>query len=92
MVGTPANTVGLCILDNPKIPFGLNFGAMRRVAPIMSGALSATVRQNTWNMGRAVMTRSCSLIWRYVPTSHAFEYTFLCVSMAPFGFPVVPEV
>ncbi|ADH05777.1 hypothetical protein BMB171_C0961 [Bacillus thuringiensis BMB171] len=92
IVGTPAKIVGSYVRQIRNTSFGLNFGNIKIVAPFTIGAFTATVKQNTWNIGSAATTRSSAVYCKYEATSLALLYKFLCVNIAPFGFPVVPEV
>jgi hypothetical protein len=45
-----------------------------------------------WNIGRKTMALSLAFTLIVLRPDSVFESTFLLLNIAPFGFPVVPEV
>ena len=61
--------------------------------PANTAPLSTTESPNTWNIGSAANTTSSGPSRpRPVAVAMALERRFVCVSRAPLGRPVVPEV
>ena len=68
-------------------------GIMVRQAPTFIAALSPQVWPKEWNSGRAPSRTSRSVPSNSVRTDTSqFLYRLSCVSSAPFGVPVVPDV
>ena len=93
MVGTPSNTVTRSRSITCSAAAGLNLGISVRQAPDTTAAFSPQVCPKLWNSGRQPITtssgpRSSSV----VAVTEAFFRMLACVSSAPFGVPVVPEV
>lgn len=92
MVGTPANRViGFSAIARATRP-GWNAGRSVNRPPETSEVPNAQVRPPTWLNGRRP-SRLSALLCRYLSTCPMAEASRLrCVSVAPFGRPVVPEV
>ena len=71
---------------------GSKRGSSVSVAPTPIAVLSPQVRPKTWNSGRPPKTTSSGKIPNNLPDSSAFFVNPACVSSAPFGVPVVPDV
>ena len=93
MVGTPMNTSTACSRTVCAATAGSKRGINARLAPMVTGAMSAHVRPKTWNSGRQPSTVSPCWSWINVSaTVSALVPMFRWVSWAPLGRPVVPEV
>ena len=72
---------------------GSKRGSMVTVAPTVTALFMQQVCPKEWNSGRAPRRTSSSLSSpSFSETPAEFLYRFVCVSSAPFGLPVVPEV
>ena len=60
--------------------------------PFISAKFSATKSPCTWNSGSECKRTSSELYLHASVNISAFATRLLCVIMAPFGLPVVPEV
>jgi hypothetical protein len=93
IVGTPWKIV---TWSRPKISSALSGskrGSMVTVAPMQTAAFIVQVCPKEWNSGSAPSSTSSALSSpRFADTPAQFLYRFACVSSAPFGLPVVPEV
>ena len=91
--GMPRNTVARRrIISNSTWRNGLMDLMMSTEAPMDSGASIATVSMKLWNIGNANTTRSLSTLPNTVPMLRMLATILACVSTAPLGRPVVPEV
>jgi hypothetical protein len=63
-------------------------------APICTDAFRAQVCPNEWNIGNPPKITSSAVSPKMLgpAVTSAFFDKFACVSSAPFGFPVVPDV
>ena len=91
--GTPSKMV---TWSRPMISRALpasNLGSRVSVPPPAIVAFSPQVRPKTWNSGRQPMVTSPGPAFSMVAAaSSALRVRFACVSSAPLGVPVVPEV
>ncbi len=62
------------------------------LAPTVIGRSRHTMKEKAWNMGRKRRKRSFLVTLNISTPASALDRRFLCVSTAPLGFPVVPEV
>jgi len=93
MVGTPANTVTFSSTSIASASPGSNRGISTMDAPTKNPAFITTVCPNEWKSGSAPKITSSFRMWiTEVAVTIAFIAMFRCVSTAPLGEPVVPEV
>ena len=90
--GTAARTDGLSsLMSRPTV---LSDSTNSDSQPTYSGPQKLTVKLNAWKSGSTVRNESFSPMsaWNalYAPSMSVTK--LLCVSIAPFGLPVVPEV
>jgi hypothetical protein len=93
IVGTPSKIVTLSrsMTDSALAPS--NLGIRVRVEPRSTVVFRPQVRPKTWNSGRQPMTTSSvELSSRVSAVVRALPARLACVSSAPFGCPVVPDV
>ena len=94
MVGTPANRVTPSRSRISKASAGLKRGSNVKVPPFAIVAFWIAVWPKEWNSG-SVASATCwsgGIGISFGTTTAQFTNRFECVSSAPFGFPVVPEV
>lgn len=93
MVGTPKKRVALQRSIARATTTGLKRSMSSRVAPANRGTFITPASPPAWNSGSADTTVSSpSAIWNHVANWIVFATRLACVSMAPFGVPVVPPV
>ena len=92
MVGTPSKMVARSRWIAVSTVAGSNRGMSDIVAPNRTHTLRMLDRPNTWNSGSTVMTMSSGWTSNSRPGMSAFMYSWIWVSSAPLGRPVVPEV
>ena len=93
MVGTPANTLTFSLTMRSRAAGPSNRGMSTSVAPTRNPAFITTVWPKEWNSGRtASVTSSGSSLTTSNALIVAFHSMLSCVRIAPFGFPVVPDV
>ena len=71
---------------------GSNRGSSVSVAPLAIAVLSPQVSPKTWNSGRPPKITSSGVTENSSCETSTFFVRPSCVSSAPFGVPVVPEV
>jgi hypothetical protein len=71
---------------------GSKRGMRDMVAPKRTHTLSWLDSPNTWNSGSTTSTMSSSRMPNSRPGVSAFMSSWKCVSSAPLGVPVVPDV
>lgn len=71
---------------------GSNFGSSTTVPPANTVAFSRPDSPSAWNSGITAMVTESLSIAKASVCSRAFMNSWKCVSLTPFGFPVVPEV
>jgi hypothetical protein len=93
MVGTPANTVARWPAMSCSACLGSNLGSSARLAPDAIAAFSVQVWPKEWNSGRPPKMMSAGeSCTRSVFITSVLVLRLACVSSAPLGWPVVPEV
>ncbi len=93
MVGTPSNTVTLSRSITRSACAALNREISVRQAPDSTAAFSPQVWPKQWNSGRhPITTSSGPSPSSVVAVTEALRRRLACVSSAPLGVPVVPEV
>ena len=94
MVGTPANSVTPSRSRISNASAGLKRGSSVKVPPFAMVAFWMTVCPNEWKSGSVAkaMCSSGGIGISFGTTTAQFTNRFACVSSAPFGFPVVPDV
>jgi hypothetical protein len=93
MVGTPSKTVTRSRPSTVSALAASNRGTSVRHEPATTEALSPQVRPKQWNSGRQPITTSSGVSSTRVSAAiRALLARFACVSSAPFGCPVVPDV
>ncbi len=93
MVGTPSKIVTRCSSMIFRTAAGSKRGISASDAPDTTAALSPQVSPKTWNSGRQPMITSSGVVrMRASTVVRALESRLWCVSIAPLGCPVVPEV
>ncbi len=93
IVGTPTNTVTPVPSMTSMTVAGSNRGTSEMVAPTRNPPFMTTVCPKEWNSGRAPkMTSSPRMSIESYTETVAFHRTLSCVSTAPLGLPVVPDV
>ncbi len=92
MEGTPRNTVAPCSPMARATWAGSKRGRGTKEKPCSRGVSMPTVAAKAWNMGSTTRRRSSSESSRAAVTLSVLETRLACVSMAPLGRPVVPEV
>ena len=93
IVGTPKKRVALQRSIARATTTGLKRCMSSRVAPANRGTFITPASPPAWNSGSADTTVSSpSAIWNHVANWIVFATRLACVSMAPFGVPVVPPV
>jgi len=92
MVGTPSKIV----TRSRSITLSAAAGSKREInvrhAPVVTAQLSPQVCPNAWNNGRHPISTSCGPTSNISALTCALRRRFACVSSAPFGVPVVPDV
>ena len=92
IVGTPSNTVTRSrSMISSALP-GSKRGSRVSTPPTAIVALSAQVWPKEWNNGSAPSMTARSSIPKRPTTTSTLRSRFSCVSSAPFGVPVVPDV
>ena len=93
IVGTPRKTLTRSRSIIASALAGSKRGSSVRQAPAIRPAFIAAVWPKLWNSGSAPRITSSSVSRISVSSFvFAFTYRFACVSSAPFGLPVVPDV
>jgi hypothetical protein len=92
IVGTPSKTVTRSRAMTSSTFAGSNRVTSDIVQPKRMQTLSWLDRPKTWNSGSATTTMSSGSIPNTRPGVSAFISSWKCVSSAPLGVPVVPEV
>ena len=92
IVGTPANSVTLSRSMISSAFAGSKRGMNVSVAPDSAHAFMQHVWPKEWNSGSAPSTTSPSSVWNSPCDAFALASMFSCVSSAPLGWPVVPDV
>ena len=93
IVGTPWKMVTLSRWMISSALSGSKRGSIVTVAPTMTALFIVQVWPNEWKSGSAPRSTSSSLSSpSFSDTPAEFLYRFACVSSAPFGLPVVPDV
>ena len=92
MVGTPSNTVTASRSRIASALAASKRGSNVSVPPAASVALSAQVWPKAWKKGNAPSVTAVSSMPKSAPLTSWLRIRFACVSCAPFGVPVVPEV
>ena len=92
MVGTPSKMVARSRWTAASTAAGVNRGISDIVQPNRTQTSRMEDRPNTWNSGSTVMTTSSGWTSNSRPGMSAFMYSWMWVSSAPLGWPVVPEV
>ena len=92
MVGTPWQMV----IPSRSIIWRASSGSKPMVGTMVAALTAARVmprmEPKAWEKGTGTRMRSSLVMRSTRSTSMALEVMFRCVSMAPLGFPVVPEV
>ena len=92
IVGTPWKIVALSRSMISSALSGSKRGSWVIIAPTATQAFIVQVWPKEWNSGSAPSATSSSVTSPSRPASSAFFLRFECVSSAPLGLPVVPEV
>ena len=94
IVGTPWKSVTRSRSMISSALSGSKRGSIVTVAPTLTALFIVQVWPNEWNSGSAPRSTSSSLDLAELlaTTPFEFRYRFACVSSAPFGLPVVPDV
>ena len=93
IVGTPKKRVAFQRSIARATTTGLKRSMSSRVDPAYRGTFMTPASPPAWNSGRADTTVSSpSAIWNHVANWMVLATRLACVSMAPFGVPVVPPV
>ena len=93
IVGTPWKSVTLSRSMISSALSGSKRGSIVTVAPTLTALFIVHVCPNEWNSGSAPRSTSSSVISpSFSETPLEFLERFACVSSAPFGLPVVPDV
>ncbi len=83
---------GVVALDRGQRRGGVNRGISDMVQPNRTQMFRMLDRPNTWNSGSTVTTMSSGCTSNRRPRMSAFMYSWMWMSSAPVGWPVVPEV
>jgi len=62
------------------------------VPPAVTSEFMMAFWPKQWNIGSAHSPRSSAVIFRWCTVAYALETMLACVSITPFGLPVVAEV
>ena len=94
MVGTPGNSVGFFFVMSCSTGSSSKRGRMMIEPPMATVKFITTVIANTWKNGSTPIMRSLpGSIWGFQRSAWwMLAWRFACVSIAPFGKPVVPPV
>ena len=92
MVGTPSKMVARSRWIAASTAAAVNRGTSDMVQPNRTQMSRMLDSPNTWNSGSAVTTTSSGWTSNSRPGMSAFMYSWMWVSSAPLGRPVVPEV
>src|SRR5579862_5249388 len=92
IVGTPKNIVAWYVVQASSTASTSNRGSRTTEEPASNDVYSATHRPCPWKMGRACTRRSSALHRHVREIDWLLASRFPCVSTAPLGAPVVPEV
>jgi len=84
--------LGVPFASSASTAAGSNRRCTATVAPIDSAGVVSRFRPATWNMGVTVRTSSVAVMRSTSAVSAAWAVSAPCVSSAPLGVPVVPEV
>ncbi len=91
-MGTPAKMVAPSRLTTSSTFVASKRVTRDRVAPKRTPTLSRLDIPNTWNSGSTTRVTSSERMPNTRPGVSLFMYSWKCVSSAPFGVPVVPDV
>ncbi len=92
VAGTPIIVVTRFSAISCSARAGSKAGSSTTVAPFHHASSGCTFQPPTWNCGSTCSTVSSALSPATRSKERFVQKQFACVSSAPFGFPVVPEV
>jgi hypothetical protein len=92
VVGTPLRVVTLCWLTSSRTRPASNLDSSTTVAPLSSIGSKPISSDATWNRGEIISATSLRFKSMSTTVLMQFHVMLPCVSSAPFGLPVVPEV
>ena len=92
IVGTPKNIVAPCVAAASSTASGENCGTRTAAPPHNIAPCRPTPRPCTWKSGSASTSRSAAVQRHAMRTASLLASTLPCVSIAPLGVPVVPDV
>jgi hypothetical protein len=92
IVGTPANTVAPSRSISSSSLSGAKRGSRVNSAPLTSAAFMTLFMPNTWKSGNVATVTSSGPMSTSSRAVEAPAARVACVSVAPFGVPVVPDV
>ena len=92
IVGTPSKIVALSRWIASRTAAGSKRGTSDIVQPNRTQMFMMLDRPNTWKSGSTVTAMSSGCMSNRRPGMSAFMYSWMWVSSAPLGRPVVPEV
>jgi len=92
IVGTPSKTVTRSRSMMPRALPASKRGRSESEPPAAIAALSAHVWPKAWNSGSAPSSTASGPSSKSSRQTATFSVRFVCVSSAPLGVPVVPEV
>ena len=92
VAGTPIIVVTCFSAISARARAGSNVGSSTTVAPFHQASSGCTFQPPTWNWGSTCSTVSSAPRPATRSNERFVQKQFACVSRAPFGFPVVPDV
>ena len=92
VAGTPIIEVTCFSAISSSARAGSKAGSSTTVAPFHQASSGCTFQPPTWNCGSTCSTVSSPDTPATRSKERFVQKQFACVSSAPFGFPVVPEV